>query len=488
MKKDFFYNFLLTSSNLLFPLLTFPYLSRILGAEGIGICSFIQSYAQNFAIIAALGIPLYGIREISKVRDDKAKRSRIFFELLSIHSILTVIFLIIYFISIFNYADFEQNKKLAIVGSGFIFLNVFSIEWLFTGLSNFKYITIRSVIIRVISIIFIFLLVKTKDDFTIYFVIIVLTFFFTALLDMYSSIKFISWKISLTIKGILVHLKPVTFLGIYMVLTSIYSVLPTTLLGFLSTKLAVGYYYGANRIIRMVISIFTSLITVMIPRLNSVVEKKESGEYLLMLQKTLSIVITFGIPITFFVFLVANPLVMLLAGKNFIDSIFVIQIMSPIILIVAFAQIFVHLVLNVNRKDKEMMLLAVLGMIISIVINLVFIPRFAERATGVSQLLSELLVTLFSFFLARRILHFHFPTRNFILNLMYVIPFAVITYLPIHFFTNNFLILLTSGFFCFLYFIVYQLFFIKDKIFFEMIEPYLVRLKIKNKVLLNQRS
>ena len=481
MKKDFFYNFLLTSSNLLFPLLTFPYLSRILGAEGIGICSFIQSYAQNFAIIAALGIPLYGIREISKVRDDKAKRSRIFFELLSIHSILTVIFLIIYFISIFNYADFEQNKKLAIVGSGFIFLNVFSIEWLFTGLSNFKYITIRSVIIRVISIIFIFLLVKTKDDFTIYFLIIVLTFFFTALLDMYSSIKFISWKISLTVKGILVHLKPVTFLGIYMVLTSIYSVLPTTLLGFLSTKLAVGYYYGANRIIRMVISIFTSLITVMIPRLNSVVEKEESGEYLSMLQKTLSIVITFGIPITFFVFLVANPLVMLLAGKNFINSIFVIQIMSPIILIVAFAQIFVHLVLNVNRKDKEMMLLAVLGMIIGIVINLVFIPRFAERATGVSQLLSELLVTLFSFFLARRILHFHFPTRNFILNLMYVIPFAVITYLPIHFFTNNFLILLTSGFFCFLYFIVYQLFFIKDKIFFEMIEPYLVRLKIKNK-------
>lgn len=481
MKKDFFYNFLLTSSNLLFPLLTFPYLSRILGAEGIGICSFIQSYAQNFAIIAALGIPLYGIREISKVRDDKAKRSKIFFELLSIHSILTVIFLIIYFISIFNYADFEQNKKLAIVGSGFIFLNVFSIEWLFTGLSNFKYITIRSVIIRVISIIFIFLLVKTKDDFTIYFLIIVLTFFFTALLDMYSSIKFISWKISLTVKGILVHLKPVTFLGIYMVLTSIYSVLPTTLLGFLSTKLAVGYYYGANRIIRMVISIFTSLITVMIPRLNSVVEKEESGEYLSMLQKTLSIVITFGIPITFFVFLVANPLVMLLAGKNFINSIFVIQIMSPIILIVAFAQIFVHLVLNVNRKDKEMMLLAVLGMIIGIVINLVFIPRFAERATGVSQLLSELLVTLFSFFLARRILHFHFPTRNFILNLMYVIPFAVITYLPIHFFTNNFLILLTSGFFCLLYFIVYQLFFIKDKIFFEMIEPYLVRLKIKNK-------
>lgn len=488
MKKDFFYNFLLTGSNLLFPLLTFPYLSRILGADGLGICSFIQSYAQNFAIIAALGIPLYGIREISKVSSDKEKRSKLFFELLSIHLILTILLLIIYFVSIFNYTDFEHNKNLTLLGSGFIFLNVFSIEWLFTGLSNFKYITIRSVIIRCLSIICIFVLVKTKDDFTTYFLIIVITVFFTALLDMYSSIKFISWKISLTIKGILVHLKPVTFLGIYMVLTSIYSVLPTTLLGFFSTKLAVGYYYGANRIIRMVISIFTSLITVMIPRLNSVVENRDNEEYLLLLQKTLSIVISFGIPITFFVFLVANPLVLLLAGKNFLNSIFVIQIMAPIILIVAFAQIFVHLILNVNRKDKEMVLLAALGMIISIVINLLFIPRFAERATGMSQLLSEFFVTLFSFFLTRRILHFHFPLKNFILNLVYVIPFAFITYLSIHLLSNHFLILLTSSFFCLLYFLCYQLFFIKDKLFFEMIEPYLLRLKAKNKVILNQGS
>src|SRR4051794_37287652 len=107
MKKNVFYNFILTGSNFLFPLLTFPYLSRILGAEGLGICNFVLSYGQNYIIVAALGMPIYGTREIAKVGDDKAKRSKVFFELLSIHLLFTLFLLAIYTASIFTYADFK---------------------------------------------------------------------------------------------------------------------------------------------------------------------------------------------------------------------------------------------------------------------------------------------------------------------------------------------------------------------------------------------
>lgn len=478
MKKNFFYNFLLTGSNLLFPLLTFPYLSRVLGASGMGICNFILSYGQNYIIVAALGIPVYGIREIAKINNDKTKRSQLFFEILIIHFLVTCVLLSIYLVSVFSYSDFQNYRVLALLGGSFIFLNVFSIEWLFTGVNDFKYITTRSLIIRSLSIVAIYLFVKKEDDFFIFFIILVITTLITVLINVYYARKFITNKIKLTVKGILSHIKPVILLGIYMVLTSIYIILPTTLLGFLSTKASVGYYFSANRIIRMIISLFAALTTVLVPRLNVAAEKKD-GEYLLLVNKSLHIVITFGIPITLFTCLTAKPLILLLAGKGFINSIFVLQIMAPVILIVAFAQVFVLLILSVNRKDREMVLLSIIGTVISIAINLIFIPQFAEQATGFSLLFSELFVTIASFFIAKKILAFHVPNKIIFLNIVCVLPFILITYFSAKISNNHFIELAISTILCGLYFLFYQLFIIKDRYVMEILNPYILRFKAK---------
>jgi O-antigen/teichoic acid export membrane protein len=467
----------LTGSNLLFPLLTFPYLSRVLGANGLGICNFITSYSQNFIIIAALGLPVYGTREIAKLGDSKLKRSKLFFELITIHLFFTCFLLLIYTASVFMYTKIGDYKSLALLGGTLILFNVFSIEWLFVGLSDFKYITLRSLLIKSLSIISIFLLVKRKEDFTIFFTILVCTTFVTVLVNIFHAKDHLTTKITLTYKGIKVHLKSIFILGVYTVLTSIYSVLPATLLGFLSTKSAVGYYYGANQIIRIVISVFASLITVMIPRMNQIFEQQGKKEYLGLVHKSLHIVISLGIPITFLVFLLADPIVMLLAGKNFINSIVVIQIMAPIILIVAFAQVFVLLILSVNRKDNQMVLLSIIGMAVSLLINLIFIPHFAEKATGFSQLIAEFCVTSVSFFLAKRALAFNFPMKEFLLNLLLAIPFAIITYISFKLFNNNFIIIIISSLLSGGYFIFYQLFLIKDKILIEMALPLYQKLK-----------
>lgn len=477
MRKNFFYNFLLTGSNLLFPLLTFPYLSRILGAEGLGVCNFILSYSQNYIIIAALGLPIYGIREIAKIGKDTSKRSKLFFELLSIHSIFTSILLIIYAGSIFLYSDFQDYIQLSILGGMLIIFNVFTIQWLFSGVNDFKYITIRSLIIRTLSVLSIFIFVKQKEDFIIYFFIYTLTILLTVVVDVHYARKFISRNFSLSFKGILSHIKPISFLGIYMVLTSIYSILPITLLGFLSTKASVGYFYGANKIIRVVISVFSALTTVMIPKLNQMVEEKQNEDYLMLLNKSLNIIISFGIPLTFFVYLLADPLVMVLAGAGFRDSIAVIQIMAPIILIVAFAQVFVLLILSVNRKDKEMVFLSLSGMVISVLINIIFIPTFAEQATGYSQLVAEFTVTILAYFLAKRLLEFKFPAKSFLINAGFVLPFALITHLVSSFTSNNYVVLSVCALCCGIYFIIYQLYAIKDKFLAALITPSLIKFK-----------
>jgi O-antigen/teichoic acid export membrane protein len=476
MKKNFFYNFLLTGSNLLFPLLIFPYLTRVLGAKGLGITNFITSYGQNYIIIAALGIPVYGIREIAKVGNDIKKRSKIFFEIWSLHFILTILLLIIYIFSIFLSPDLYKYKELALVGGSLIFLNVFSIEWVFSGVSDFKYITTRNLIIRVISLLAIFLLVKTKDDLFIYFIITVTTVFFTASVDVFSAKKFITRNVVITVKGVLTHIRPVIYLGIYMVLTSIYSVLPTTLLGFFSSKAAVGYFVGANKIIRMVISLFSSLVVVMVPQINLIAENKDNEKYFSLINKSLNIVIIFGIPMAVLIFLLANPLVMLLAGKGFVNSIFLIQVMAPIILIVPFAQVFVLLILNVNRKEKEMIILSSAGMLLSLVINVIFIPYFAEKATAFSQLAAELLVTTAAYFLAKRCLNFEFPSKKLLLNLLCVVPFVLVAYLAMRFLNNNLLRLVLSGTVCVLYFLYYQYYLLKDEFFIALLKPFKIKL------------
>lgn len=479
MKRNFIYNLLLTVSNLLFPLLTFPYLSRILGADGLGIYNFIFSYSQNFIIISSLGIPVYGIREIAKLGDDKPKRSKLFWELICIHLLFTIFLLILYFTSVFVYEDLSNYKEIALLGGALIFFNVFNIEWLFSGVSDFKYITIRSLVIRGIAIIAVFLFVTEKEDYTIYFLITVVTVSLTVFINLAYARKFISFKIIPSFKGVLSHVKSVSFLGIYSILISTYSVLPTTLLGFLSTKSAVGYYFGAHKIIRMIISVFSALVTVLIPRLNLAVEKKDKEEYLLLVDKSLNIVISFGIPVTFLVFLLADELVMLLAGKDFINSVFVIKLMAPVILLVAFAQVFILLVLSANRKDKQMVLISVIGMIVSLTINFAFIPHFAERATGFAQLLSEFFVTFASFFFAKKLLNFQFPYNKCLINIICVVPFVFFYYISTIFFDNSLLIILFSGSSCLLYFIWYQLFVIKDVLFKELATPYL--LLIRNK-------
>jgi O-antigen/teichoic acid export membrane protein len=271
--------------------------------------------------------------------------------------------------------------------------------------------------------------------------------------------------------------KGVSVLGVYILLTSIYSVIPVTLLGFFSTKAAVGYYYGANKIIRMVISFFTALTTVMIPKLNRIFENKGSDEYKTTVQKSLNFVITFGIPIAFLVFLLANPLIMLLAGREFQNSIFCIQIMAPVILIVAFAQVFVIMILSIHRRDTEMVFLSAAGMVISLTINIIFIPGYGERATAFSQLSAELVVTVAALFLAKRCFDFKFPLQLFLLNVLFVLPFIFFTYMCFRLTDNIFLQLLFSGASCGSYFLFYQVFILKNKILLGLIEPYLNRLK-----------
>jgi O-antigen/teichoic acid export membrane protein len=480
IKRNFIYNLVLTGSNLLFPLLTFPYLSRVIGAEGLGTCNFILSFSQNFIIVAALGLPMYGMREVSRMGDDKEKRSALFYELLFFHILLTFFILVIYTVTVLLYSEFQNYKELTIMGGVSIFLNIFTIEWLFGGVSDFKFITIRSLIIRVISVGAIFIFVRGKSDINIYFAITVLVILLSAVTNINYARKYISGPFRASLKNSLSHFKPISLLGMYMVLTSIYSILPMTLLGFFSTTLAVGYFYGANKIVYMTISVFTALTIVLLPKMNNQVENNENKDYSLLIDKAFNVIISLGIPITFIVYLLAEPIVMLLAGSEFVNSILILKIMSPLILIIGFAQVFVIMILNVNRRDKEMVILSAIGMGISLLIHMVFIARFAERASAFAQVVSELLVTIMAFFVSKKFLNFVFPSKLLFLNILFALPFIPLTYLGMKITDSLIMKLIITGTLSGIYFIFYQMVILKDRFLLEIITPIWSRFKKNN--------
>ena len=153
VKYNFIMNLILTSSNFIFPLITFPYVSRVLLASGNGKVNFITSVVNYFMMVAALGIPTYGIRACAKVREDKDKLSKTVQELMIIHTIMTLITLIFYILSIFLVNEFYQEKELMLINSVGLVFNVFGVNWLYQALEEYDYITIRSIIFKIISII-----------------------------------------------------------------------------------------------------------------------------------------------------------------------------------------------------------------------------------------------------------------------------------------------------------------------------------------------
>jgi O-antigen/teichoic acid export membrane protein len=481
IKSNFVWNAALTASNIVFPLLTFPYLSRVLGVDGLGVCNFILSYCQNFIVIAALGVSIYGVREIARIGNDQVKRSNFFFELFIVHLSLTLIILIGYLISVFSSESLKNYQDFSLAGALLILSSAFSIEWLFSGVSDFKFIAVRSIVIKVASVCLILCLINNKEDVFLYYLIYIGQFLLTAILNMYYSRRFISRKVKLSASRVYSHLWSVFVLGGYIVLTKIYTLLPITLLGFLSTTTAVGYFYTADKIVGVFISFFGALSAVIIPRLNLLLEEKDVFGFNLLIEKSLSFVVSFGVPISVFVFLFARPLTLLIAGEAFSGSVICVQIMSPMILLVGLAQIYSIQVLCVHREDIKMLVLSSAGMVCSLFINLWLIPSFHHKATSIAQLCSELIVTSMAFWFVSRISRIEFPLKKFVYNLLYVFPFVLISLVAFSSSNNNLFVLILGGACCFVYFFCYQLLFLKDHFCISLFRQYRSRIGL-NKI------
>lgn len=463
VKKNFVFNIILLLSQYIIPLIVFPYISRVFGVEKIGLVNFADSIVNYFILFSTMGMTLIGIRETAKNLNKPSELNKVFSELLLLHIIVTFAVLIFYIGSIFYFEKFNNHIVLYLIGASKLVFNVFLIEWFFRGIENFKFITIRSVFIKVIYVISLFILVKTKDDYGVYFLLTCGTVVLNGLVNSWYSRKYVSLVFNkLNLKR---HLKSFFTIGVYMILTSMYTTFNVIYLGMVSNDISVGYYTTSLKLYAIILGLFSALNMVLIPRLSSLIADDNQLAFNELVNKSISFVCVFCFPVIMCGVVLAPQIIFILAGSGYEGAILCFRIIIPLIFIVGIAQILSNQILMSFKRDKDLAITSFIGAVIGISLNIILVPLYNEIGTSFVVLISELCVTAILYFYCIKYTKFVLPFKMILFNLVVSIPYLVISYLSIILFINkNLLILVSASFLGFIYFILSQFFIIKNQL------------------------
>ncbi len=391
IKRNFAYNALLNVSRVIFPLITAPYISRVLEPDGIGLFNFANTYAGYFALFAVLGIPTYGIREVAKRHDDKEGLSKLVSELISISFIATFIVTLIYVASIFLVGQLDENRVLFLVAGFVLYFAPFRIDWFYSGLEQFKYITLRTVVIRTVSIICMFVFVRTKSDLLVYMILNVCG---TICGDVWNYVKLLRSGIRprLIFVGLKKHLSPLFILFASTIAISIYTVLDTLMLGFMTDYQQVGYYNNAMHLSKAVLTIVTSLSAVAIPQMSQYYKAKEFDKINDLANKSFLIISFIAFPAAVGIACLAPTFVPLFFGAEFSGSVVPLMILSLLIVAIGLNNLSGVQILIGIGYDKLFLYSVLCGTVSNFLLNLFLIPVWGANGASIASVFAESLI------------------------------------------------------------------------------------------------
>ncbi|MDG2939875.1 flippase [Bisgaard Taxon 10/6] len=413
VKFNFIMNFILTVSNFLFPLITFPYVSRILLPDGTGKVAFAISVVSYFSIFASLGVATYGVRACAQVRDNKDLLSKTVHELLLINVIATMVVYIFFTFIILTVPRFYAEKELFFVTSIFILFTIIGVEWLYKGLEKYQYITIRTIIFKLIALILVFIFVKKKDDYIYFSIISVFAIVGSGLLNLFNARKLIKCHRYPNYE-FRKHIKPMFFLFLTTLSIAIYTSVDEAILGLLSSPKQVGYYNAAMRVKGILFTLITSLGVVLLPRLSYYVENDMTEEFHSALKKSMNFIVVIAIPIVIFFMLFAKETILLLAGENYINAVIPLQIIVWALLLSAITNILGIQILLPLKRDKALLVSVLLAAIVDIIVNLILVPKLAAIGTAISVILAEFTVLIVQLLILREYIPILFKELQFI--------------------------------------------------------------------------
>lgn len=477
MKKNYIYNLTLSIVNILFPILSFPYASRILGASGIGKVQMVSAFALYFALIAALGIPVYGIQAIAKVRHDKKALSAVFSELISIYFFTSLIVALVYIMIISVFPFFRSNQIMYYYAGLIVLLGFTSIDWFYSGIEEFKVISLRSVFIKIISLVFLYVFVKDAHDYRIYLFI----FIFSLLGNNIISVLLVRKRTAFVFRNLHLkrHMRPLVFIFGTNVATSMYMVLDTVILGFLSTETAVGLYTAAVKLTKISIPFITSFAAVLIPGLSKKFSENHYTQAQELLDKSFQYISFFSIPVAAGLFVLAPEFILVFSGGQFINAIPSMQILSLLPIIIGFGYFFSLQILVPAGKNKEMFYSVFTGMLAGLLLNFLLVPAFSQIGASIANVVCELLVTGLYFYFIQKEYSFHYNWELLLKAALSSIIFIPVVLFMRHLHFPAILTLLCSVILCSLCYFLIQYVVFKNIFISKLVEWMLILMKIR---------
>ncbi len=400
LKINFLYNLSLKILNIIFPLITFPYVARVLTAEGIGKVDFSLSVIQYFILLSQFGIPTYAIRECAKHRHDKDKLAKTVQEILTLNFIMIFLVYILFFIIVNSVEELFIYKNLLIIMSLSIITTNMGIEWFYQAIEDYRYITIVNFIVKLVTLIAVFMFVKNESDYFTYGLITVLSLSIGYLFNFVYVNKHIQLFKKYSGYKFKRHIKPIIILFAMTFSISVYINLDKVMLGFISGDTSVGLYSSVNKVIMVIIALITSLGAVLLPRMSYYIGSNSREEINLLIRKSIDFIFMISIPATIGILILSKPIIILFAGNDYSEAVSTLRILSPIIIAIGLSNLIGIQVLVSHGKEKLTVISTVIGAIMNFSLNIVLIPVYQQNGAAISTLIAEITVTVVQIVLA----------------------------------------------------------------------------------------
>ena len=396
LKWNFIYNICYQFLQICIPLLTTPYLSRVLGAGNIGAYSYAYNIANYFVLFSMLGIANYGKRTIAMVRDDYKKLSLTFSSLYTMQLVTSVVLIMAYIGYLFTCADILMYIMLFYVLSAALDIN-----WFFFGMEQFKITITRNIIVKLCTTVAIFLFVQSDEDIYTYAIIMTVSVFISQIL-VWPFLKGQVEFVKITIADVKKHISHNLFFFITVIAVSIYKSMDKIMLGAISSTEQLGYYESSEKIIVIPIAIVTALGTVMLPRITNMVSRGEQERIHQYMQKSIWLSMFLSTSISFGIMGVAQEFVPLFYGAGFEECVILFQILLPSGIFIAFANVLITQYILPNQKEVIQIQAVVLGAVLNFILNLLLIQFYHARGVAIGTLFTEFVVCVYQVFRVRK--------------------------------------------------------------------------------------
>jgi O-antigen/teichoic acid export membrane protein len=394
IKSNYFINLLLSGINIIFPIFTFSYAANLFSPSGVGSIEFGNSIIQFFIILSNFGIPLYGLRVCSKLRNNVVELVKNVQEIFLINIILISIAYLLFLIFLFLFISDSANFFIFfILGLNIIFSNL-GLEWLFQSLENFKQLLFTNFSIKSVTLFLIIIFIKNASDIYIYLLILVFSNLIIHTYNFYKINKLLNLSTINSNLNLIRHLKSLVYFFLFTLVVNFYISFDKVLLGIFSTTYSVGIYSASYKLIKLIVVVITSYSTVVIPRLSSFFSKNDNLSVKKVLYDSINFIMMLAIPATVGSFLLAEPITLIIFGQQFREAIFTQQILSPLIIVISISNFIGLQLLLPQGRELLLLITTFLASIISVTFNILLSPIFYHNGTAISSLLSEVFVTI----------------------------------------------------------------------------------------------